>query len=95
MISLQRTVEFDKWFKRLRDAAGKAKISIRLDRLAEGNPGNVRSVGEGVSELRIDFGPGYRVYYQQRGEQIILLVGGDKNSQKRDVRRAKALASQE
>lgn len=77
------------------DRQGKAKILGRLDRLRQGNPGDAASVGEGVFELRIDFGPGYRVYYMKRGIVVILLLcGGDKSSQKRDILLAKKLATE-
>lgn len=77
-----KTNHFDKWFRQLRDIRSAARIQMRLDRLASGNPGDVRPVGGGVSELRIDYGPGYRVYYQQKGDVlIVLLYGGDKSSQ--------------
>jgi putative addiction module killer protein len=80
--------------KDLRDRQGRAKILARIDRLEEGNPGNTRSVGAGVVEMKIDFGPGYRVYFVQRGEVVIvLLCGGDKSTQDTDIRRAKVLAS--
>jgi putative addiction module killer protein len=92
MVSVRRTVEFDKWLKAMQDQRGKAKILIRIERLAAGNPGDVKPIGAGVSELRIDFGPGYRVYYKQRGDHIDLLLGGDKRSQARDAQRAKTLA---
>ena len=73
----------------------KAKILVRIDRLAHGNPGDVAPVGEGVSEMRIHYGPGYRVYYVQRGTRyILLLAGGDKNTQGRDIAEAKRLASE-
>ena len=79
--------------RRLRDDRARAKINLRIERLAEGNAGDVRPVGGGVSELRINYGPGYRVYYVQRGELlIVLLCGGDKNSQERDIAKAKELA---
>jgi putative addiction module killer protein len=88
-----RTPEFAHWLSRLRDAAARAVIARRIDRLANGNAGDVRAVGEGVSELRIDVGPGYRVYFVRRGERlIVLLCGGDKDSQARDIARARALA---
>jgi len=84
---------FDRWLKRLRDARAKAKVLVRIQRLALGNPGDVKPVGEGVSEMRIDHGPGYRVYYTQRGtEVVVLLVGGDKSSQESDIARAIELA---
>ena len=77
------------WFRRLRDREARARIDIRIRRLSLGNPGDVRPVGGGVSELRIDCGPGYRVYFSRRGEAVIvLLAGGDKGSQDRDIRRA-------
>jgi putative addiction module killer protein len=92
MTWVRRTDEFDKWLRALRDTVGKGKVLARIERLALGNPGNVRPVGEGVSELRIDFGPGYRVYYKQRGDLIYLLCGGDKDSQDTDVKKATTLA---
>src|SRR5277367_5542157 len=92
-MQIRRTEEFAKWLRDLKDVRGRAKIFDRLDRLADGNPGNARSVGEGVVELKIDYGPGYRVYYAQRGELLILLLcGGDKSTQDKDIHRAKMLA---
>lgn len=92
MIEVRRTDTFDKWFKALRDDRALARIARRIDRLAEGHAGDVKSVGDGVSEMRIDVGPEYRVYFTRRGEVIfILLCGGDKSSQDRDIRTAKAL----
>lgn len=77
----------------MRDVRAVARIAKRIDRLALGNPGDVKPVGDGVSEMRIDYGPGYRVYFTTQGRQIvILLCGGDKSSQERDIRAAKALA---
>ncbi|TXM76630.1 type II toxin-antitoxin system RelE/ParE family toxin [Methylobacterium sp. WL69] len=94
MVDVRRTPEFDQWLRHLRDIRAKARIALRIDRLMLGNPGDVRPVGEGVSELRIDVGPGYRVYFVRRGDLwIMLLCGGDKGSQERDIRRAKVLAS--
>jgi putative addiction module killer protein len=94
MVDVRRTPEFDQWLRHLRDIRAKARIALRIDRLMLGNPGDVGPVGEGVSELRIDVGPGYRVYFVRRGDLwIMLLCGGDKGSQERDIRRAKALAS--
>jgi len=79
----------------LRDKQGRAKILARIDRLEEGNPGKTRSVGAGIVEMKIDFGPGYRIYYTRRGEALILLLcGGDKSTQDEDIKRAKALAAQ-
>ena len=95
VIELRQTAIFAAWFARIRDRSAKARIEARLDRLALGNPGDVKPVGEGVSELRIPYGPGYRVYYMQRGEVlVILLCGGDKSTQDRDITQAKALARQ-
>jgi putative addiction module killer protein len=89
-----RTEEFADWLMNLRDRQGRAKILARIDRLEEGNPGQTRSVGSGIVEMKIDFGPGYRVYFTQRGERILLLLcGGDKSSQEKDIRSAKALAA--
>lgn len=89
---LLRTEVFDGWLRRLRDLQGRARINMRIRRLADGNPGDVRPVGNGVSELRIDAGPGYRVYYATRGEELILLLaGGDKSTQARDIEAALAL----
>ncbi len=86
--------EFLAWFRDLRDPRAFAQIAKRLDRLALGNPGDVAPVGEGVSELRIHVGPGYRVYFTKRdGDIVILLCGGDKSSQARDIRHAKELAA--
>jgi putative addiction module killer protein len=94
-MQIRRTEEFATWLKGLKDRQGRAKILARIDRLEEGNQGITRSVGAGVVEMKIDFGPGYRVYFIQRGEVVIvLLCGGDKSTQENDIRRAKALASQ-
>jgi len=94
MPDIKRTAAFERWLKRLRDQRGRAAILARFDRLLEGNRGDVRWIGQGVSEMRIDFGPGYRVYYTQFGSTYVMLVGGDKGSQKRDSAKAKALASE-
>jgi len=92
-MQLRPTKEFSEWLRDLKDRQGRARIVSRLDRLEDGNPGNSRSVGEGVVESEIDVGPGYRVYYIQRGEVlIILLCGGDKSTQTRDIERAKLIA---
>jgi putative addiction module killer protein len=91
-VKILRTEQFDKWLKCLRDGRARARIGIRLERLAEGNPGQSRSVAGGIVELKIDFGPGYRVYYVQRGDiAIVLLCGGDKSTQAQDIRQAKTL----
>ena len=92
---LIRSATFDRWLSALRDRRAVARIAARLDRLAGGNPGDAQPVGDGVSELRINYGPGYRVYFIQRGPVlIILLCGGDKSSQDRDIKQAKVLAEQ-
>lgn len=94
MIELRRTEEFRSWLIRLKDRTARHKILVRIDRLAAGNPGDVKSLGSGISEMRIDHGPGYRVYFTQRGPVIvILLCGGDKRSQRADIERAKTLAA--
>ena len=92
MIDIIETVEFSKWLSKLKDKTAKQKISLRVRRLAFGNPGDVKPVGEGISELRIPYGPGYRVYYTQRGGVlIILLCGGDKSTQSKDIAKAKRI----
>ena len=94
MTALRRTDEFARWLRGLRDLRAKAIVQARVERLISGNPGDVRPVGAGVSELRINFGPGYRVYFQQRGAVlIILLAGGDKSTQPTDIRTAIDLAN--
>ena len=93
MIEIRQTETYVDWFDSLRDRQARARINIRIRRLSEGNPGDVKPVGQGVSELRIDYGPGYRVYFVQSGETlIILLAGGDKKTQDRDVQTALNLA---
>ena len=94
MIALRRTDEFARWLRGLRDLRAKAIVQARVERLLCGNPGDVRPVGAGVSELRIHFGPGYRIYFQQRGALlIILLAGGDKSTQAKDIKAAIDLAN--
>ena len=94
-MEIRRTEQFTRWLIDLKDRQGRARILTRVDRLEEGNPGNWRSVGSGVLELKIDFGPGYRVYYVQRGAALlVLLCGGDKSTQVRDIELAKALAAE-
>lgn len=91
---IRETIAFSTWLRDLRDATAKAAIGRRIERLAKGNPGDVAAVGEGVSEMRIHYGPGYRVYYVRRGEEIaILLCGGTKKSQAADIKAAKEMAS--
>ena len=93
MIEIRQTETYAKWFSSLRDRQVKARIDIRIRRLSLGNPGDVKAVGEGVSELRIDYGPGYRVYFVQRGQTVvILLAGGDKRTQDSDIKAALELA---
>ena len=92
-VRVKKTDEYRDWLDRLRDQAGRARILVRVDRLIHGNPGSHRNLQGGVSELKIDFGPGYRVYYTQRGEQLLLLlIGGDKSSQTKDIAKAQQLA---
>jgi len=93
MIKIRKTEVFSKWLNNLKDIRARARILVRVERLASGNPGNVKPVGEGISELRIDYGPGYRVYYKKHGQKvIILLAGGDKSTQSRDIKTALNLA---
>lgn len=95
MRTIVRTEVFAGWLRRLRDRAGAARIAIRIDRLSLGNPGQFRNLKGGVSELKIDFGPGYRVYYTERsGNIVILLCGGDKTSQDADIAAAMKLVSE-
>lgn len=95
MYSIKQTDTFVKWLSGLRDTRAKARIVARLRMAASGNLGDVKSVGNGVSEMRVDVGPGYRLYYTRRGEiVIVLLVGGDKSSQARDIQRAQNLAQE-
>ena len=93
MYELLQTDEFTRWLKRLKDVNARARINVRLRRISlTGNLGDTKSVGDGVYEIRIDYGPGYRVYYAQRGEKILLLlIGGDKSSQQKDIDKAKKL----
>ena len=93
MIEIRKTEVYAKWLDGLRDVHARARILARVERLAAGNPGDVKPVGEGVSELRIDYGPGYRVYYKKHGrEVVILLAGGDKRTQASDIKTALRLA---
>lgn len=92
-MEVQETADYAKWFGGLQDRQARARILERVRRLTLGNPGAVKPVGSGVSELRVDYGPGYRVYFSQRGKLlVILLAGGDKRSQARDIRKALLLA---
>ena len=96
MIEVRQTIEFSDWLHRLKDANAVAQIVARIRRMELGNPGDAKSVGKGVMEMRVDYGPGYRVYYVQRGAEIvILLCGGDKRTQRQDIKRALALAERQ
>ena len=93
MIEIRQTDVYARWIEKLRDRQAKARIAIRIRRLSLGNPGDVRPVGGGVSELRIDYGPGYRVYFlKQKAALVILLAGGDKSTQADDIAKARNLA---
>ena len=93
MIEIRQTETYADWFNSLRDRRARSRIDVRIRRLSLGNPGDVRPIGSGVPELRIDYGPGYRVYFVQRGPVlIILLAGGDKRTQERDIKKALELA---
>lgn len=95
MNELLRTDDFDDWLRALRDPVGKARILARLRSASLGNFGDCEPVGDGVSEMRVHAGPGYRVYFTRRGQKVyLLLCGGDKSSQQKDIRRAKELAAQ-
>jgi putative addiction module killer protein len=95
MVEVVRTDEFATWLEKLKDLSGKGRIIRRLDRLAQSNPGDVRPIGKGLSKLRLNFGPGYRVYYLQDGNTLILLLcGGDKSTQQKDIARAHELAEE-
>ncbi len=93
MLEIRQTTTYSSWFDRLRDKSAKIRIDIRIRRLSLGNPGDAKAVGEGISELRVNFGPGYRIYYVQRGDElVVLLAGGDKSTQEKDISTAKILA---
>jgi len=93
MVELRKTEIFARWLDGLDDVRARARILVRIERLSMGNPGDVKPVGEGVSEMRIDYGPGYRVYYKRHGRfLVILLAGGDKRTQAQDVKTALRLA---
>jgi putative addiction module killer protein len=93
MLEIRKTQEFITWLDCLFDLTGRAKIQARIKRLAEGNPGNTKSVGDRIFEMKIDYGPGYRIYYTNQGKTIvILLIGGDKKTQNKDIKLAKQLA---
>lgn len=93
MIEIRKTDNFAKWIDGLQDMRARARILVRIERLRAGNPGDVKPVGEGISELRIDYGPGYRVYFKKIGQKvIILLAGGDKKTQSKDIKTALSLS---
>ena len=95
MIEVRQTEVFSVWLRKLRDLQAVARVQIRIRRLSLGNFGDAKSVGEGVSELRIDYGPGYRVYFQRTGSLLVLLlIGGTKSSQQSDIAKAKKLAKE-
>ena len=93
---IRKTDVFKKWMKKLKDTIAKAHINRRIDRLSRGNPGDVESIGEGCSEMKIDYGPGYRIYYKDTGREIIIILcAGDKSTQQGDINKAKRLAREE
>lgn len=95
MFFIEKTSEFDKWFRRLKDRKAKANILLRIQRIEAGNLGDVNPVGEGIGEIKIHYGPGYRLYYKINGKQFILLLhGGDKSSQEKDILKAKSIWNQ-
>jgi len=95
MIEVRKTAIFAKWFENLKDRKARARIQARIDRLELGHFGDIAPVGDGVSELRIFFGPGYRVYFTQKDSLVVILLsGGDKDSQRIDIARAKEIAKQ-
>jgi len=89
---MRKLPEFDCWLRGLNDTKARAKVLVRLERLGLGNPGDVAPVGEGVSEMRVHYGPGYRIYLKEDGENSVILLGGTKSTQQRDIENAKALA---
>jgi putative addiction module killer protein len=93
-VEIRQTADYDRWFSTLRDIRARARIDVRIRRLSLGHVGDARALGGGISELRIDYGPGYRVYFARRGERLVLLLaGGDKSRQSADIARARALAA--
>ena len=95
MFEVQKTDEFDEWLSGLADQKAQAKIASRIERLGLGNSGDVKPVGEGISEMRVPYGPGYRIYFKQTDKTIVLLLcGGDKSTQQKDIKRAKEIAAE-
>jgi putative addiction module killer protein len=95
MFQIQKTNEFDRWLSGLADQSAQARIASRIERLGVGNPGDVKPVGAGISEMRIPYGPGYRIYFKQTAKVILLLLcGGDKSTQEKDIKRAKQIAAE-
>ena len=95
MLEVQKTDEFNEWLSNLADQKAQAKIASRIERLGLGNPGDVKPVGEGISEMRVTYGPGYRVYFKRTDKTIVLLLcGGDKSTQQKDIKRAKEIAAE-
>lgn len=93
MIEVRQTAEFSRWLRRLRDDNAVARIAGRIRRMEQGNPGDCNGLGGGLMEMRIDYGPGYRIYFMRRGAVVVMLLcGGDKRTQQRDIERARALA---
>ena len=95
MIEIIKSDTFDRWLRKLRDPQAKARVEMRIRRLSLGNAGDVQPIGEGLSEMRIDYGPGYRVYFMQQSKVLVLLLcGGDKRTQKKDIVNAKRIAAE-
>ena len=95
MVEIIKSATFDRWFRKLRNPKAKARIQMRIRRLGLGNPGDVQPIGSGLSEMRIDYGPGYRVYYMKSGSVlVVLLCGGDKRTQQTDIDKAKRIAAE-
>ena len=95
MVEIIKSTTFDRWLRKLRDPRAKARIEMRIRRLVLGNAGDVQPIGDGLSEMKIDYGPGYRVYYMQRSANlVVVLCGGDKRRQQKDIAKAKAIAAQ-
>lgn len=95
MLEVRTTPDFERWFRKLKDRKARAYVRVRLDRLALGLLGDAKALGDGLRELRIDYGPGYRLYFCQRGQTVVvLLLGGDKRRQQADIEKAKAIARQ-